>query len=90
MKIENRESAVYTGSSRIMNMDGWHTGPVYTQHGIVHVYTQGDERHSKHTRLDIVWNGRTHSRSISGVRYTPRGLVTLAKRFAAEVAEDHK
>ena len=60
-------------------------GTVTTPYGMVSVYSQGDEKSSAYTRLDIVINGRQFSRSIYR-RYTQRGLVVVAGRFAEEIA----
>lgn len=89
--FDDEMSAALGGSGRIHDdPGGWTDGDVLTFYGIVAVYTQGDDRYDRHTRLDFVWKGRLHIRNISNRRYTARGLVTLAKRFAAEIAEDHK
>jgi len=64
---------------------GWTEGTVVTQHGIVEVYAQGDEDHFHCSKLSIVKGGVRFDRQINGKRYTQRGLVTLAKKFANEV-----
>jgi hypothetical protein len=69
---------------------GWTDGAVFTCHGIVLVYAQGDDEYTHHTRLDFVWQGRLYMRDFNGKRYSPRGLVTLADRFAAEIVESQE
>lgn len=64
-------------------------GSVVTPHGIVLAYSQGDADSFHHTRLDVVKNGTLYMKNIKR-RYSKRGLVTLAKRFAATVAANEK
>lgn len=71
--------------NQIYERDCWLDGCVVTEHSIVQVYSQGDDQHLYFTSLSLVKDGVWHDRNISGKRYTQRGLVTLAKRYAAEV-----
>jgi hypothetical protein len=68
---------------------GYLEGSVITADGIVYVYSQGGvsdgNTESDATNLQIVVGGRLYSRSIAK-RYTQRGLVMVANRFAAEIA----
>lgn len=63
---------------------GYLEGCVLTEHGVVAVYSQGSETEAPSTNLDFVWEGRLYSRTIPA-RYTQRGLVTVANRFAEEM-----
>jgi hypothetical protein len=63
---------------------GYVEGCVLTPNGIVAVYSQGSEKDVPSTNLDFVWEGRLYSRTIKR-RYTQRGLVTVANRFADEI-----
>lgn len=65
---------------------GYTTGTVKTFHGIVAVYSQEPD---PVTVVEIVINGRCYRRTIEK-SYSHRGLVTLAKRFAHEVAFNAK
>ena len=65
---------------------GWDEGSVYVPQGIIEVYAQGDEDNFYCTMLRFVYNGRLHIRTIHGKRYSHRGIVTLAKRYAHEIA----
>lgn len=61
-------------------------GVVKTPDGIVEVYAQnGDGQKDKLTRLDFVWNGRLHMRTIYQT-FSKRGLSIVAGRFAREIA----
>lgn len=64
-------------------------GYVATPHGIVTAYSQGDADSFHHTRLDVVKDGILYMKNIKR-RYSKRGLVTLAKRFAATVAANDR
>lgn len=81
MSLEKR------GYGRIeVRKEGWTDGEVLTPFGIVTVYAQGDAENVPHTRLDFVWNGRLYMRNFGDKRYSPRGIVTKAMKFAAEIA----
>ena len=71
--------------SWIRDMKGWTEGSIATEHGIVSVYSQGYNDNRDFTRLDLVHDGYCHCRSIKGKRYSHRGLITQAKRFASEI-----
>lgn len=60
------------------------TGCVFTFHGAVWVYSQGDEKSFHHTALQFPKGNTVFVRNIPK-RFTKRGLVTQAKKFAAEV-----
>lgn len=68
--------------------EGWTTGCIVTPHGIVRVYAQGDDEHCHTTSLTIVHDGRLHSRDFHGKRYSSRGIVTVAKKFAKDICGD--
>lgn len=89
MKIADNDCKVeQSGWSRISSHPaGWTDGIVITTLGIVSVYAQGDEKSSHATRLDFVWNGRCHSRTYNGKRYSSRAIKTLARKFAEEIAQ---
>ncbi len=75
--------------------DEYEDGNVSTPHGLVDVYVQGRDRAQQRplepcTVFHFVHKGRAHNRSIRGKAYTRRACVTLAARFAAQVAEDSK
>ena len=63
----------------------YHEGYVVTPNGIVGVYAQGGSHSHKYTRLDLAIGGRQYMREFDKQRLTPRGLVTAAKRFAADI-----
>lgn len=63
----------------------WTEGTVVTQHGIVEVYAQGGDKYCHFSSVSIIKDGALFTRKIIGKRYTQRGLVTLANRFAGEV-----
>ena len=71
--------------------DGYLEGCVITAHGIVYVYSQGGMKDGikdvPHTTMQFVQGGRVYNRGIDK-RYTKRGLVTIAHRFAKEVSGD--
>lgn len=63
---------------------GYLEGCVFTPSGIVNVYSQGGDSEVPSTNLDFVWEGRLYSRRIDK-RYSRRGLVTVAHRYAEEI-----
>lgn len=73
--------------NRVYKHGNYLEGSVFTQRGIVYVYSQGGTFNgitdTPHTTLQIVLGGRLYSRDIHR-RYTARGLVTVANRFAWE------
>lgn len=64
--------------------DGYLEGCVITPHGIVAVYSQGSATETPSTNLTFVYGGRVYQRTIPK-RYTKRGLVTVANRYAGDV-----
>jgi hypothetical protein len=65
---------------------GYRIGYVITPHGVVSVYTQGRFRGLEPmTSFDVASNGRCY-RIDWDRTFTDRYLITLAKRFAAEIA----
>jgi hypothetical protein len=91
MKIIDDKFSVGRGFSRIeiiKNASGdYDLGVVFTPHGIVSVYAQGDENYTHLTRIDIVREGTTYVRNFNGKRYSKRGISKVAKAFAKEVFE---
>ena len=72
--------------SRIRRMpENYLDGHVLTPHGIVSCYSQGSATDTPHTSLTVVINGRMYTRGFNR-RYSTRGMVTLAARFAAELS----
>lgn len=69
----------------LRNPRGYLEGHVITSNGIVSVYSQGSATERKHTTLQVVHDGRLYSHGIDQ-RYSQRGLVMLANRFAEEVS----
>ena len=61
-------------------------GNVSTKYGYVMVYTQGDQKLRHMTALWLIHNGRQYCRHINR-RYSARGIVTKANRFAKEVSQ---
>lgn len=59
----------------------WHYGCVRTPHGFVAVYA--DEREAV---LQLIHDSHEYEARIKRGNYTSRGLVTLARRFAQEIA----
>lgn len=82
--IHNENSAVGHGWSNIEESPPpyrYLSGTVTTPHGSVFVYSKpGTDAHST---LQFVTHGRIYRRRIRRF-YSKRGLVTMAKRFAAE------
>lgn len=87
VKVFDDSMAIGRGFGRVENRNGnaWTDGEVVTKHGIVSVYAQGDAESHYHTRLDFAWKGRLYMRNFPNKRYSKRGLVTLAVKFAAEI-----
>jgi len=69
---------------------GYLEGCVITEHGIVSAYSQGggdgDSFEVPSTTLQFVIGGRLYSRTLPR-RYTPRGIVAVANRFAREIVQ---
>jgi hypothetical protein len=61
-------------------------GDVGTPHGFVHVYHEWADHREPVARLDVCRDGRMFMRNYSGRRYTEKALVTMASRFAREIA----
>lgn len=89
MKIINDSYKLGRGFSRIetnKTLSGeYDVGSVFTPHGIVCVYAQGDASSSSYTRLDFVRSGRHHMRNFLNKRYSKRGLAKIARAFAKEL-----
>ena len=64
-------------------------GHVMTEYGTVGIYTQGDDKNFHHTRLDFP-HGKTCYVRTFNKRYSERGIVTVAKKFAKEVLEGNQ
>lgn len=86
---EDSDWTVYEGARWLRSeaRDGYVLGIVRTRHGIVEVESSPPLQGSKvgSTFLCYVMNGREYSRKVRKW-YGHRHLVTLAKRFAEEVA----
>jgi len=69
---------------------GYLEGCVITEHGIVSAYSQGggETLEEPSTTLQFVIGGRLYSRTLPR-RYTPRGIVAVANRFAREIVNEH-
>lgn len=65
---------------------GYDDGHVLTPWGYVLVYAQGSATECHVTRLTFCHGGRAHSREFKGKRYSLRGMVTKAHKFAQEFA----
>lgn len=63
---------------------GYSHGTVETVYGIVRVWTDFRKDRYKHSRLEIIRNGRQYVRTF-GKGYSRRGLVTKAAQFAHDV-----
>jgi len=88
VEIQNDSMKLNRSFARITRREGWLEGTVATKHGIVEVYVQGDAEFRHSSRLDFVHRGRLYMRTFSGKRYSPRGLVTKANQFAAEIVKE--
>lgn len=66
---------------------GYDQGNLSTPHGYVKMYAQGDERFSHVTRLTFIWRGYQYERQWQH-RYSRQYMVTLAKRFVAEIIKN--
>ncbi len=75
------------GCTENRNDNAWTDGTVVTNHGIVSVYAQGGDESFHYTRLDFAWKGRLYMRNFKNKRYSRRGLVTIATKFAAEIVK---
>jgi hypothetical protein len=85
MKTTDDTYSIGKGFGRIqVRKEGWTDGVVVTEHGLVEVYAQGDAKEVHLTSLRFASAGQFHTRNFHGKRYSPRGLVTVAKRFAAD------
>ncbi len=71
--------------NRMTEREDWTEGTVITKHGIVEVYTEGGEDVRGFTKVSVVHDGILRTRSVYDKRYTQRGLVTLANRYAEEI-----
>lgn len=65
----------------VTNGDVWHDGWVRTEYGIVVVVDSSEHR----TLFEFVYDGRVYDRRFSR-QFWPSYLITLAKRFARDVA----
>ena len=68
-------------------------GIVKTKHGIVTAMSWagvGVNAGAESSWFCFVWDGRFYSRDVQGKAYTDRGLITVARRFAASVATPPK
>ena len=63
---------------------GYDQGDLSTPNGYVNMYAQGDDRFSHVTRITCIWKGRQYERQWQH-RYSRQYMVTLAKRFVAEI-----
>ncbi len=81
-KMQNTFSSISTNKEW-----NYEDGIVFTPHGIVHVYSQGDEekKHRPHTYIRFVYQGRMHIRTLNK-KYTRRGLAIMAGKFIREVS----
>jgi hypothetical protein len=57
-------------------------GVVFTRQGIVATYRQQND---DHTLLHFIWQGKWYTRNIPAY-YSDRYTITLARRFAEEIA----
>jgi hypothetical protein len=73
------------GHSCLTDNRGWTEGVVFTPHGIVEVYAQGDDVHRHSTRLRFFKDGYVYCR-LWNKRYSHRGIATKAKQFAKELS----
>ncbi len=67
-----------------MSLEDYDVGEVNTPYGIISVYMQGCDDYQQITRLDFVVDGICYTRTWDR-RYSRKYVVTLAKRFAAEI-----
>ena len=90
LKVNDNRHSIGEGYSNIHHNKEYDylDGIVYTKHGIVSVYSQGDDRFTHSTFLCFAVNGRCYTRRINR-RYSKRYLVTLAKRFADEIMKSY-
>ena len=95
MKTKNRNDFTYSCKSAFQRLHrnreyNYVTGTVLTPLGIVEVYMQGDDRHKKHIRFDVVKNGKVYCRNYSytGNQPTMRGLARMAHKYIKEVMKD--
>lgn len=71
-------------NTRFVGDELLHEGYVTTRYGYVYVWARTWNGYEKTTRLQFIRSGRQYSRYIADI-YQPRYLVTLARRFAAEI-----
>lgn len=88
MTISNYSTRINRASGVFKDHGNWVDGKVLTKHGIVTVYAQGDSLVEKLTTLDFIWKGFRHTRLFRDKRYSERGLVTQARRFADEIVNN--
>lgn len=87
MKIYNDNMKISKPFGRIENA-GCPDGDVVTPYGIVGVYVYKDLAGHYHSKLDFAFKGRLYLRAFQNKRYSPRGLVTKANRFAEEITKE--
>ncbi|MDB4893176.1 MAG: hypothetical protein JWL61_5031 [Gemmatimonadetes bacterium] len=89
-KYRDRVQAIYLGKLLEDHRDDdgkprYYTGHVDTLNGYVTVYSQGyDRKWRAFTEVRFIWNGREYARSWDR-KFSERGVVTIARRFAAQV-----
>ena len=93
-RIAHPVSNLRTSSRETNQGKGWMRtteGTVRTPDGIVevygHLYERPDGSVVEHTTLDLARDGRCFSRRWDGQTYSNRYLITLAVRFARDVAQ---
>jgi len=84
-KMQKHGLDIHKGKGESGNT-GWLDGYVFTEHGVVSVYTQGGDSTTKITELRF-YNGLDVYVKNFKKRTSKRGLVTLAKRYAKEMAQ---
>lgn len=85
--FNNREVRSIGVSTHGSAADGrWLTGCVHTPHGIVAIYSQGQEpgAATPHSRWDFVWRGRWHMWTQPRA-HTTSGMARVAGRMVREV-----
>ena len=87
-KVTNDVTTMYDASLWIDQFGSgdkiYYRGVVFTPQGIVAIYRQYDE---DYTKLHFCWEGRWYTRNIAAA-YSDRYTITLARRFAEEIAGD--
>jgi hypothetical protein len=91
MKIRDDRLTLHRATSRIRKLGDvgreWYGGSVLTTYGIVDVQYEAPEGRIPYFRVDFVWDGVLHMRTITGRTFTVLAMTRAASGFARAIAE---